>query len=250
MEETYDKANPPAYHSSARLHEELSLSHLFQDMLRDELEMKNRRLCPSTLRLLLHPLQSLAGHVGQLMSCFYGMHDNQQGTRPITTASTLMRLEEVQSLLHKWHDLCMIHSRANPDCATTNSSLALYHIISLNTISYFPEIERLVRKEGFDGSSWESVLHSKQFIYKPKHAIFHCGQILRIISNMPKTGRPPWWPAAIYRVSASLRRSRIAASPNKLRQGQSPCQHAPKRSRDALGYDSVSAESTNEFSYT
>jgi hypothetical protein len=204
IQETYSNASSPEYHSSTHPHDGLSLSHLFQDMLRDELEMKNRRLSPLRLKLLLHPLQSMVCHLGQLLSCFYGMHDNQHNTRPITTASTLMRLEEVQSFLQKWYELCMINSKADPDCNITNGSLVLYHLISLNTVTYFPEIERLVRKEGFDGLSWESALRSKQFIYKPESAIFHCGQVLRIISNMPQGRRPPWWSAALYRVTMIL----------------------------------------------
>lgn len=204
LQDAYINANGTEYHSSAHPHDGLSLSHLFQDMLRDELEIKNRRLSPLRLKLLLHPLQSLVCHLAQLLSCFYGMHDNQHITRPITTASTLMRLEEVQSILHKWYELCMTNSKADPECMITNESLVLYHLISLNTVTYFPEIERLVRKEGFDGSSCESALRSKQSIYKAQNAIFHCGQVLRIISNMPKIGRPPWWSAAIYRASMIL----------------------------------------------
>jgi hypothetical protein len=115
-----------------------------------------------------------------------------------------MRLEEVQSTLHKWYELAMLNSKADPDCTITNGSLVLYHLISLNTVTYFPEIERLVRKEGFDGLSWESALRSKLFIYKSENAIFHCGQVLRLVSNMPTTERPPWWSAAIYRATMIL----------------------------------------------
>src|ERR1700709_790815 len=82
IHETYANASSPEYHSSAHPHDGLSLSHLFQDMLRDELEMKNRKLSPLRLKLLLHPLQSLVCHLGQLLSCFYGMHDNQRSARP------------------------------------------------------------------------------------------------------------------------------------------------------------------------
>jgi len=204
VQDTYANANNPEYHSSAHPQDGFSLSHLFQDMLRDELELKNRQLSPLTLKLLLHPLHSQVCHLGQLLSCFYGMHDNQHSTRPITTASTLMRLEEVQSSLQKWYELCMMNAKSSPECPITNGSLVLYHLISLNTVSYFPEIERLVRKDGFDGLSWENALRSRQFIYKPESAHFHCGQILRIISCMPKMGRPPWWSAAIYRVTMTL----------------------------------------------
>jgi hypothetical protein len=205
QQEVYAGSSSPDYHSSTHPNARVpSLSHLFQDMLRDELEMKNRQLSPLRLKLLLHPLQSLVCHLGQLLSCFYGMHDSRHSSRPLTTASTLMRLEEVQSSLQKWYDLCMLHTKASPDCHLTRGSLVLYHLISLNTVSYFPEVERLSRREGYNGSSWESTLRSKRFIYQPEKAIFHCGQVLRNISSMPKTGRPPWWAAAIYRATMIL----------------------------------------------
>jgi len=212
-----ENANNPDYHSPIYPQDNLSLSHLFQDMLRDELEVKNRQLPALRLKLLLHPLQSLVSHLGQLLSCYYGMHDNQQNTRPLTTASTLMRLEEVQSSLQKWYDIAIVNHRADPDCPITNGSLVLYHLIYLNTITYFPEIERLVRKEGFEGSSWKTALRSKQFIYQPEKAIVHCGQVFRIISKMPEMGRPAWWSAAVYRVTMILwvdRMSRVYSGEN------------------------------------
>lgn len=193
-----------SYHSSAHPQAGLSLSHLFQDMLRDELEIKNRRLSPLRLKLLLHPLQSLVCHLGQLLSCFSGMHDNHRSSRPLTTASTLLRLEEVQSSLQKWYDLCMINAKKTPDCAITNSSLVLWHLISLNAITYFPEIEKLVRNSAFDEHTQETILRSQRLIYQPEKAIYHCGQVLKIVSAMPKSGRPPWWSAAIYRVTMIL----------------------------------------------
>jgi hypothetical protein len=204
LHETQASSGNTDYHSPPRSQENVSLSHLFQDMLRDELEVKNRHLSAVRLKLLLHPLQSLVSHLGQLLSCYYGMHDNRQSTRPLTTASTLMRLEEVQSSLQKWYDIVMVNHRADPDCLTTNGSLVLYHLIYLNTVSYFPEIERLARREGFEGSSWQNALRSKQFIYQPEKAIFHCGQVLRIIGNMPRMGRPAWWSAAVYRATMIL----------------------------------------------
>lgn len=204
QQEMYVDATSPDSQSSNHLNGSVSLSHLFQDMLRDELDMKNRQMSPLRLKSLLHPLQSLVCHLGQLLSCIYGMHDSHHSSRPLTTASTLLRIEEVQSSLQKWYDLCMIHTRSNPDCRTTRGSLVLYHLISLNTVTYFPEIERLSRRERFDGSSWETALRSRRFIYQPEKAIFHCGQVFRNISAMPQIGRPPWWPAAIYRATMIL----------------------------------------------
>ena len=203
------------YHSSTLSQTELSLSHLFQDMLRDELEIKNRRLSPLRLKLLLHPLQSLVCHLGQLLSCFSGMHDNHRSSRPLTTASTLLRLEEVQSSLQKWHDLCIINAKEDPDCTITNSSLVLWHLISLNAITYFPEIEKLVRNSALDEPSQENILRSQRLIYQPEKAIYHCGQVLKIVGAMPKSGRSPWWSAAIYRVTMVLLADSISRPRNQ-----------------------------------
>jgi hypothetical protein len=98
----------------------------------------------------------------------------------------------------------MINAKETPDCAITNSSLVLWHLISLNAITYFPEIEKLVRKQGFDEPSQETILRSQRLIYQPEKAIFHCGQVFKIVSAMPKSGRPPWWSAAIYRATMIL----------------------------------------------
>jgi len=204
LQETYAGCSNVEYHSPTVYHEDLSLSHLFQNMLRDELETKSRKLSALRLKLLLHPLQTLVYHLGQLLSCFYGMHDNENGTRPHTTASTLLRLEEVQSSLHKWYDLAMLNHRVDSECRVTNGSLVLYHIIYLNTVTYFPGIERVVRREESSGHSWESALRSKQFIYQSDKAVFHALQVFMIISRMPKSGRPPWWSAALYRATLIL----------------------------------------------
>jgi len=197
-------ANPSSGFPASQQQAGLSLSHLFQDLLRDELDVQPRRLSPFRLRLLLHPLQSLVCHLGQLLSCFSGMHDNHPGSRPPTTASTFLRLEEAQSSLEKWYDLCMLNAKETPDCAITNGSLILWHLINLNTITYFPSIEKLVRARGFDDPSHESILQSERLIYQPQKAIFHCGQVLRIMNTMPKSDRPTWWSAAIYRATMIL----------------------------------------------
>ncbi|KAG0648690.1 Conidial pigment biosynthesis cluster H [Hyphodiscus hymeniophilus] len=192
------------FHSPAHAQAGLSLSHLFQDMLRDELEIKNRRLSPLRLKLLLHPLQLLVCHLGQFLSCFSGMYDSKRSSRPLTTASTLLRIEEVQSSVQKWYDLCMINVKRVPNCATTNSSLVLWHLISLNVITYFPEIEKLVRDSAFDEPMQETVQRSQRLIYQPEKSIYHCGQVFKIVGAMPKSGRPPWWSAAIYRATMIL----------------------------------------------
>ncbi len=48
------------------------------------------------------------------------------------------------------------HLKVNPTCAVMQANLVMFHLISLNAVTNFSEIERLVCREGFDEntSSW------------------------------------------------------------------------------------------------
>ncbi|TKA73595.1 hypothetical protein B0A49_04952 [Cryomyces minteri] len=84
------------------------------------------------------------------------------------------------------------------------ANLVMFHLISLNAVTNFPEIERLARREGFDGTYQQLVWIHKRCISDVEEAVFHCGQIFRLIRSMPRSIRPPWWSGAIYRVALIL----------------------------------------------
>jgi len=181
-----------------------SLCDLFQDLLHDNISRHYEQLSPLQLKLLLHPLQSLLCHLRQVLSCFSDFFGARRGSRTVTKASTMLRLEEVQSLLQKWYELCAVHAKADPTCPVTRANLVLYHLISLNAVTSFPEIERLARREAFDGSSRELTARYKRCIHQPEEVLIHCGQVIRLVSSMPREGRPHWWSTAIYRASLIL----------------------------------------------
>lgn len=181
-----------------------SLCGLFRDMLSDNIERRHGQLSPLQLKLLLHPLHSSLCHLHQALSFHSEVYSSRQGTRTVTRASNLLRLQEAQSLLQKWYDLCEFHAKNDPNCQITRANLVLYHLISLNVVTYFPEIERLARKDDFDGTNLELSLRYKRCIYNPGEALFHCGQVIRLVTSMPKEGRPRWWSVAIYRVTMIL----------------------------------------------
>ena len=182
----------------------LSLRDLFRHFLDDEIIAQGIELAPLHLRLLLHPLQSLVCQYCQLLSCFSDNMASRQRSRAVTAASTRVRLEEVQALLQRWYDLADRYIKANPMCAMMQANLAMFHLISLNAVTNFPEIERLARREGFDGTYQQLLWIHKRCIADVEEAIFHCGQILRLVRSMPRGIRPPWWPGAIYRVALIL----------------------------------------------
>lgn len=182
-----------------------SLYDIFQDFLHDNLSRRKNTLSPHHLRLLLHPLQGLLAHLRQMLSCFSDVLSARRTTaRTVTKASTMNRLEEVQALLQKWYELSMTFLAANPDCTVSKTNIVLYHLISLNAVTNFPEIERLARRDGFDGSYWELSLRHKRCIYQREEAIFHCGQVVRLVRAMPGDKRPTWWSAALYRATLIL----------------------------------------------
>ncbi|KAF2827709.1 transcription factor Cmr1 [Ophiobolus disseminans] len=189
----------PSIGSGAR---PLSLRDLFRHFLDDEIviqDIQEVHLTPMHLRLLLHPLQTLVCQYCQLLSCFSDSVASRSRNRALTAASTRVRLEEVQALLGRWFDLAQRYLKANPVCPMMQANLVMFHLISMNAVTTFPEIERLARREGIDGSYQHLLWMHKKCLSDPQEAIVHAGQILRLVQEMPHGIRPPWWAGAVYR---------------------------------------------------
>ena len=182
----------------------LSLRDLFRHFLDDEMIPLGIEMTPLQMRLLLHPLQSLVCQYGQLLSCFSDVLSSKSGALAMTAASTRARLGEVQSLLQRWYDLAERYLKANPMCPMMQTNLVMFHLISLNAVTNFPEIERLTRRENCDGTYQSLNFVHKKCISDVEEAVFHCGQVLRLVKSMPRSIRPPWWAGAIYRVALIL----------------------------------------------
>jgi len=185
----------------------LSLRDLFRHFLDDNIVSQGIELTPLQLRLLLHPLQSLVCQFRQLLSCFSDSSAGMPGSNStFTAASTRLRLEEVQALLQRWFALADRYMKANPLCPLMQASLVIFHLISLNAVTNFPEIEKLARREEMDSqNSYQHLAwRHKRAISDVEEAIFHCGQVVRHIRAMPRSIRPSWWAGAIYRVGLIL----------------------------------------------
>ena len=210
-----------------------SLCELFQDFLHDNLARRKNTLSPQQLRLLLHPLQSLLCHLRQMLSCLpEAMVVRRASNRTVTKASTMQRLEEVQAQLQHWYELSMVYYKANPDCPVTRCNLVLYHLISLNAVTNFSEIERLARREGFSGPLWGIETRRSRCIFLREEAIFHSGQVLRLVRQMPSNRRPSWWSAALYRAililwADSVCNARAESDPLATASASAPVAAAP-----------------------
>lgn len=183
-----------------------SLFNLFQDFLEDNDPGYESRLSPQQMRLLLHPLQRLLCHLQDFVSCFTDILSTRRTTsRALSKASTIKRFEEIHDLLKRWHEIALSMLRDNPSCPVLKCNLVLYHLISLNAVTNFPEIERLARREGFettDGPTyWDLSLRHKRCISDPQEALLHCGRVFTLLRSLPADGQPSWWSTALYRVT-------------------------------------------------
>jgi hypothetical protein len=205
-----------------------SLRDLFRNFLDDEIviqDIQEVHLTPMHLRLLLHPLQTLVCQYSQLLSCFSDSLTSRSRNRALTAASTRVRLEEVQALLGRWHDLAKRYMKVNPICPMMQANLVMFHLVSMNTVTNFPEIERLARREGIDGSYQQMIWMHNKCLSDVQEAVVHAGQILRLVREMPRGIRPPWWAGAVYRAALVLWTDSLAhnesLSPNHQGQYQS-----------------------------
>lgn len=184
-----------------------SLRDIFRHFLDDDIviqDVQEIHLTAMHLRLLLHPLQTLVSQYCQLLSCFSDSAASRSRNRAFTAASTRVRLEEVQAMLGRWFDLAQRYLKSNPMCPMMHASLVMFHLISLNAVTDFPEIERLARREGVDGSYQQMLWIQKKCISDVQEAVTHAGQVLRLIREMSRGVRPPWWAGAVYRAALVL----------------------------------------------
>ncbi|KAF2966956.1 hypothetical protein GQX73_g6611 [Xylaria multiplex] len=182
-----------------------SLYALFQDFLHDNLTgQRAHSLTPHQLRLLLHPLQSLLWHLREsILYCSDTLNMRDLSSRTVNKNSSMLRQDKIQDLLQKWYMLSQIHYQTNPACAVSKTNLVLFHLISLNAVSNFPAIERLARRERNEGA-WGPPQQRGPYIHAIEEAIYHCGQVVRLVRAMAADRRPIWWSAALYRAMLIL----------------------------------------------
>ena len=173
-----------------------SLKHVFRRSMSRDPQIQALDFSPTQLRFFLHPLQATVCHLHQCLDCFLDGGNDRQAQRLI------IQLEEVQSILQDWYTMCSRSTgKTGTFDSTTCANLATYHLISLNTMTCFRGMEKLARAEleaeDFRCSYWARV----RCVEEAARVWFHCGQVIRLVRMMSRAQKPPWWPAAIYRVA-------------------------------------------------
>jgi hypothetical protein len=174
-----------------------SLCELFRTFVEGDWS-PNAKLDPTELRLLLHPLQGIINHLRQFLRCFSDDRVQGKASRMKTKSVTLARQEEIKALLHNWYQLACNSMESSPImCA----NLINFHLISLNALVDFPELERAIRGDPQEDTTLLS--SCIEFIHRDEieEVLMHCGQVLRNIRAISMDFRPQWWPGAHYRVA-------------------------------------------------
>jgi hypothetical protein len=207
-------ATPPSTVESIQAPGYTSLTRLFEALMTGQLSPLQD--IPAThLQLLLHPLQSLSMRLHQCLDTFSNLQG--PGGRPSTTINLASKafVDEHMILLARWRHLAsIVAARCENKSTILASSLALHHLIVLNSLASFPEVERLTRL--WTGSRTVTPTHSYQSWMRTASPeglallMFNCGQLLHVLRSIPPTKRPIWWPAALYRATLVLRQAVIS----------------------------------------
>ncbi|KAL7820344.1 hypothetical protein V8C44DRAFT_79414 [Trichoderma aethiopicum] len=174
-----------------------TLNQFYKDLIHDT---SSGRVPPRHLRLLLHPLQALAHQSRRLVSF---ANDDSSSVLCEVANSTLL---ETQRLLRAWYRLAMEAQEETaymPDADTT-LGMILYHLICLNLVASFVDIERLAERKSVGVRFWQQSLQHERSIYSRQQAIFHCGQALRYLRAVSIDSLPWWWPTAVHRATMTL----------------------------------------------
>jgi hypothetical protein len=115
-----------------------------------------------------------------------------------------MRFDEAQALVERWYELARRYLSSNPMCPMMEAGLVLYHLISMNAVTHFSEIERFAREGRVTEPAPHPTLVESTCVPHVRDAIVHAGQVLLLIKGMSPSVRPPWWPAAVYRAALTL----------------------------------------------
>ncbi|KAK0741171.1 hypothetical protein B0T18DRAFT_374432 [Schizothecium vesticola] len=173
-----------------------SLRQLFDDFVNDTLGPQELNLSPQQLRLLLYPLQTLISDQRQLVRSMMN-----RPLRSSLQAAAEQQMIQLEQLLTKWYILARNQLTYDDNCPVTRCNMALFHLISMNSEVDFSEIEKLARRDKFDGSDSELWLSQKRRFSDRVHTLYNAGQVLRWLRVMPRDRRPAWWSLAMYRVT-------------------------------------------------
>ncbi|KAF2119281.1 hypothetical protein BDV96DRAFT_596025 [Lophiotrema nucula] len=181
------------------IQERPSLAKLFHQFMGHDLSNTASTLSFTELRLLLHPVQALIYHLNKSVVYMYNPGSHRVFDRLVS------QLEEVQYLLKKWYTLSKRAEEQQHDSSEIgHTNMLMFHLISINAVTYFPDIERLARGELSVDEFRNSLWAGKRCVEEAAQIWCHCGQVIRHFRQMPASRRPYWWSATIYRVALCM----------------------------------------------
>ncbi|CAI7584917.1 unnamed protein product [Penicillium viridicatum] len=187
----------------------ICLRDLYTSFMNHELRPGRPTLPLQYLRLLLVPLHGMVCYLRQWLQSFSNCPVRwRKSSQGLSHPAIHAQLDQVQALLPEWFDLA-IHSTTNSPAAV--SMLVMYHLIALNAMTSFPNIEDALLRGPPDrpqppnprgsGPCPLGACPSTIAEDSSEEALVHCGQILRLVRLMLPSDQPLWWSAIVYRVA-------------------------------------------------
>ncbi|KAF2798822.1 hypothetical protein K505DRAFT_371460 [Melanomma pulvis-pyrius CBS 109.77] len=196
-----------------------SPARLFSLFMSNRISDDGTILSLAELRLLLHPLQAMIYHINK--SVFYLFASGGQKV----LRGLVAQQEDVQYYLSQWY---AISSRCSSNLTPNGYvNMVMFHLIGLNALTYFPDIERVARGDISPEKFRESYWTGKRCSEEAPQIWCHCGQIIRYFRLMPASNRPHWWNAAIYRVALCMWATRVSNKAGGLRAASSSSRLEP-----------------------
>lgn len=180
---------------------QMPLNDMFRNFLNGAYANDSGSLSPTQVRLLLYPMQILSCHLSQFQGFFPSTNrSSSAANRLVSISSTRTRLDELSTLLQQWYRLSR-RCFGTDSSAVACTSLILYHLICLNNTVDFPEMERIARESDTAQPFQQSFALQIRCIEEAEEVTFHCGQVFRLIYRLPRSVKPSWWAAAVYRAT-------------------------------------------------
>lgn len=193
---------PEADMSTLFVPTQTSLPELFHSLLDNKLDNCKPRLQILHLRLLLYPIHILTAQLCELMLCVSDKEPLRFSPTACHTSSTL-RFEEIKTLLRTWWSVFRgLDGDTTRHLALQQATEILYHLLNLKLAASWSHVEQFSKAFSKQPQAFPHL--SVTALRRPREAVFHCGQILRVLHNMDTEIRPLWWPVALYRVAIIL----------------------------------------------
>ena len=147
-------------------------------------------------------------HLYECLGSFFDLGPRFYLDSLTTTFGTRALLQDLESLLRQWYSIYQYSAEAFSDEDYLPSrTLLLYHLMSARVLLSFQHLESLASGEPAK-NFFGRIPHVRgRLVEESPNIYFHCGQVFKLVRELPRDNLPLWWPAGEPPTDHSHRRS-------------------------------------------